>query len=335
MKHLLSLFILLIGLAAWPVHAQEIVCPKPTANPEENKNEARRYYNMGNTYFNMKQYEKSAASFVCVINLVPYSIMARYRLALSYDQLGKYSLAREQLQWVLADASEEARPLHADAQKRLDAMKDLPDKGAAVVPPVKPPVDPAAEKAAREAAEKARLAAEAEKARIATENQKKAAAEKAARDAEARKKADAEKAARDAEARKKADAEKAARDAKSGAGEPTAPPKPKLTSRWWFWTGVGATVVFTGTAVGFGLLTLDARDRWESTWNPEDRSTLEDNRLFTDLALAGAVISAAALTVGILLSGSGAKKNDEKKTGWLLVPACGPEGCMMTFSLGF
>ncbi|PKN16852.1 MAG: hypothetical protein CVU65_18830, partial [Deltaproteobacteria bacterium HGW-Deltaproteobacteria-22] len=71
-----------LTLMATPVHAQEIVCPKASTNVEENKNEARRYYNMGNTYFNMKQYDKSAASFVCVINLVPYSIMARYRLAL-------------------------------------------------------------------------------------------------------------------------------------------------------------------------------------------------------------------------------------------------------------
>ncbi len=330
----LFMLVLFLALASAPVRAQEIVCPKASTNVEDNKNEARRYYNMGNTYFNMKQFEKSAASFVCVINLVPYSIMARYRLALSYDNLGKYSLAREQLQWVLADASEEAKPLKADAQKRFDEIKDLPDKGVAVV---KPPVDPAAEKARLAAeAEKARLADEA---RIAAENQKKAAAEKARIDAEARKKADAEKARRQAdeariaaEARKKSAAEKAARDAKNGApGSPA--PAPKLTSRWWFWTGVGATAVFTGAAVFFGIKTLDARDRWETDWNPEDRSMLEDNRLFTDLSIGGAVISAAALGVGILLARP--KKTQDAKTGWMIVPACGPEGCMMTFSLGF
>jgi hypothetical protein len=289
----------------------------------------------------MKQYEKSAASFVCVINLVPYSIMARYRLALSYDQLGKYSLAREQFQWVLADASEEARPLHADAQKRLDQIKDLPDKGAVVV---KPPVDPAAEKA--RLAEEARIAAEnqkkadaekarkkAEEARVAAENQKKADAEKARRKAdEARRKADEARIA--AENQKKADAEKARRDAENGT-TPAPAKRPSLTSRWWFWTGVGATVVFTGAAVGLGKMTLDARDKWETDWNPDDRSKLEDLRLFTDLALAGAVVSAAALTVGILLSGSGSTSTEKTKAGWLIVPACGPEGCMMTFTLGF
>ncbi|PKN16850.1 MAG: hypothetical protein CVU65_18820, partial [Deltaproteobacteria bacterium HGW-Deltaproteobacteria-22] len=232
---------------------------------------------------------KSAASFVCVINLVPYSIMARYRLALSYDALGKYSLAREQLQWVLADASEEARPLKADAQKRFDQIKDLPDKGAAVV---KPPVDPAAEKARLE--EAARIAAEkrkkdeAEKARIAAEARNKDEAEKARIAAENRKKADAEKARIAAEARKKAADEKAARDAKIGSGEPAAPSTPGLTSKWWFWTGVATTAVFTGAAVFFGMQTLDARDKWETNWNPEDRSALEDNRLFTDLAIGGA-----------------------------------------------
>ena len=310
---------LLLTFTTGRAHAQEIVCPKATSNQEENKNEARRYYNMGNTYFNMKQFDKSAASFVCVINLVPYSIMARYRLALSYDALGKYSLAREQLQWVLADASEEAKPLKVDAQKRFDEIKNLPDKGAVVV---KPPVD--------SVAEKARLA---EEARIAAEKRKKDEAEKARIAAEARKKDADEKARIAAENRKKADAEKAARDAKNGAGEPVAPSTPGLTSKWWFWTGVATTAVFTGAAVFFGMQTLDARDKWETNWNPEDRSALEDNRLFTDLAIGGAVISAAALGVGILLARP--KKTDDTKTGWMMVPACGPEGCMMTFSLGF
>jgi len=330
---LIPLLILVAFLTqgSMPVHAQELVCPKPTNNQEENKNEARRYYNMGNTYFNMKQFDKSAASFVCVINLVPYSIMARYRLALSYDNLGKYSLAREQLQWVLADASEEAKPLKTDAQKRFDQIKDLPDKGAVVV---KPPVDPAAEKARLAVeAEKARIAAEAEKARIEVENRKKADAEKARLAAEKQKRDDAEKARLAAEARKKAADEKAARDAKNGSGEPVVPAAPKLTSRWWFWTGVGATAVFTGAAVFFGMKTLDARDKWETDWNPEDRSALEDNRLFTDLSIGGAVISAAALGVTLWLTRP--KKIDDAKTGWTIVPACGPEGCMMTFSLGF
>ncbi|PKN27658.1 MAG: hypothetical protein CVU65_01625, partial [Deltaproteobacteria bacterium HGW-Deltaproteobacteria-22] len=265
---------------------------------------------------------KSAASFVCVINLVPYSIMARYRLALSYDALGKYSLAREQLQWVLADASEEARPLKADAQKRFDQIKDLPDKGAAVV---KPPVDPAIEEARRKA--------EAEKVRLAAEARKKADAEKARLAAEKRKQDETEKARIEAEARKKAAAEKAARDAKNGSGEPVAPTTPGLTSRWWFWTGVATTAVFSGAAVFMGIQTLNAKDRWETDWNPEDRSALEDNRLFTDLAIGGAVISAAALGVTIWLTRP--KKTDDTKTGWMMIPACGPEGCMMTFSLGF
>ncbi len=121
--------------------AQDIVCPRPSQDPEYNKNEARSYYNMGNTFFNMKQYEKSAASFVCVLNLVPYSIMARYRLAKSYDFLGRYGAAREQYRWILADASDEAAVLKPEVEKRLAELGDQPDRTTGTPAAGDPPKD--------------------------------------------------------------------------------------------------------------------------------------------------------------------------------------------------
>ena len=310
MKLPVLIIIPVLLLAAFPARAQEIVCPKPTGSLEDNKSEARRYFNMGNTFFNMKKYDKAAASFVCVIELVPYSVMARYRLAISYEQLGKTALALEQWQWVLADASEEAKPLHAEAQKRQDAED------------------------ARLAAEK--VAAD-EKARADAEAKARADA-KAKADADAKARAD-EKARADAEAKAKADADaKAKADAKVKNDSPgtTPAPSPGLTSRWWFWTGVGATVVFTGATVVLGLTTLDLQKNWEAGWDPEDRSKLEDFRTYTDLALGAAIVSAAALGVSIFLTrGDRATPKPADTTGWRLWPSCGPDGCQLTLSLGF
>jgi len=279
-------------VAAGPVRAQEIVCPKPSGDPEYNKNEARSYYNMGNTFFTMKQYEKSAASFVCVINLVPYSIMARYRLGKSYDALGRFSLAREQYQWILADASDEASVLKAEVQKRYDEIKSLADKAAADTPadPGKePPKDPVAGGTDPVTTDPAQPTDP-----------------------------------------KPADPKPA--DPKVA----TTTASPPLTSRWWFWTGVGATAVFTLTAVYSGLQTVNYQDRWESDWRPADRDALEDWRLRTDLALGGAVISAVALGAALWLHHTRATPaRPAAGTSVLLLPACGPAGCGLSLTWEF
>ncbi|MBU1509066.1 hypothetical protein KKD52_01795 [Myxococcota bacterium] len=291
MKTFLSLIIVFSMWIGSPTfaRAQEIVCPKPSGDPEYNKNEARSYYNMGNTFFTMKQYEKSAASFVCVINLVPYSIMARYRLGKSYDALGRFSLAREQYQWILADASDEASVLKAEVQKRFDEIKNLPDK---VADPAKDPAvgvtDPVTTDPAQPTDPKPTDPKPADP--------------------------------------KPADP--------TVSGPP--PSQPPLTSRWWFWTGVGATAVFTVAAVYSGLQTVKYQDRWESDWRPADRSALEDWRLRTDLALGGAVISAVALGAALWLNHTKATPaRPAAGTSVLLLPACGPAGCGLSLTWEF
>jgi hypothetical protein len=255
---------------------------------------------MGNTFFTMKQYEKSAASFVCVINLVPYSIMARYRLGKSYDALERFTLAREQYQWILADASDEAAVLKAEVQKRFDEIRNLADKPVAdpgatsPAPDGKSPGDPGKDPAAG-----------------GTDPVT-------------------------------ADPKTGAPDGpKSGApdgpktGAPVAP-APPLTSRWWFWTGVGATAVFTVTTLYAGLQTVKYQDRWESDWRPADRSALEDWRLRTDLALGGAVISAVALGAALWLHYSQpAPAQPSGGASVLLLPACGPAGCGLSLTWAF
>jgi len=290
---LVTILTLLLG-ATGAARGQEIVCPKPSGDPEYNKNEARSYYNMGNTFFTMKQYEKSAASFVCVINLVPYSIMARYRLGKSYDGLGRFSLAREQYQWILADASDEASVLKAEVQKRFDEIKSLPDKAAEPVT-----ADPVT-------------------------------ADPAPGDGDPGKDP-----GKDPGTGEKTDGKQ------PGTTRPpvTAPasPRPALTSRWWFWTGVGATAVFTGAVLFAGWQTLEYQDRWETDWKPADRDALKNYRMITDLSIAGAVISAAALGIAVWLDRPKAAPGPSGKSGnrWFVLPACGPDNCGLSLTWEF
>lgn len=103
--------------------SQALVCPDPGKDVEQNKAEARRYFELGTTYFNVNQFDKSAEAFACVIRLVPYTVTARYRLAVSYDRLGKLELAKEQYQWVMVSTSKEAEPLKVEVRKRLDELR--------------------------------------------------------------------------------------------------------------------------------------------------------------------------------------------------------------------
>ena len=251
---------ILVLLAFWlissPVHAQTLVCPKPSSQPEANKSEGRRYFTMGNTHYKMAEYRESAAAFACVLQLVPYSLKARFLLALSYEKLKRYSLARVQYEWLLADTSEEAQALHPDVRMRVTGIRG------------------------------------------------------------------------------KADAP---------APEP-APPAPaggrNLSSQWWFWTSVGAVALFTGVATFTGLQALEYRDRWERDWHTSDRDALDRYKDLTDLALGGVVLSAAALGLTMYLT----REKPAMTPGVapasasgrvLFLPACGAEGCMLTFSIGF
>jgi len=242
-----TFLVMLMLLTGSPVaSAQKIVCPEPVADLEKNKEEARRFFNMGNTYYNLEEYDRAVMSFDCVVKLVPYSVNSRFQLARSLDRLGRYSLAKVQYRWLLADASDESAPLKSEVEKRLAELEHLPDKTEDVARPV-----------------------------------------------------------------------------------------PGLTTRWWFWTGVGAVAVFSGVALFSGLRTLDERDKWESSWNTTHKDKMENFRTLTDASLAAAVLSAAGLSVAIWMSrptGSGASPA-ESRVSWL--PSCGSDGCMMSLSLSF
>lgn len=107
--------------------ATELACPTPSADLEVNKREGRRYFKMGNTHFKMGEHRKSAAAFACVLKLVPYSLKARFQLGLSYEKLKRYTEARAQYEWLLADNSEEAHPLHPQVRARLAAIRGKAD----------------------------------------------------------------------------------------------------------------------------------------------------------------------------------------------------------------
>lgn len=138
--NMFKLVVWLVFLVGFPVHvrAQGIVCPQPGTDAESNKVEARRYFHMGNSYFETDKFRESADSFSCVLQFIPYSVVARYRLAQSLDRLGLYTKAREHYQWVLANPAEEAQVLKPDVEKRLGEIRDLADLREETVQPDKP-----------------------------------------------------------------------------------------------------------------------------------------------------------------------------------------------------
>jgi len=159
-----------------------------------------------------------------------------------------------------------------------------------------------------------------------------------------------EKAAEDERIRKE-EAEKAERERlereRSGQGskepgtDPVQGPKAPggeggLTSKWWFWTGVGATVVFTAATVWAGTQALSYNDAWKKDWNPADRDNAEKFMNITDISLAGAVIAGVAVSVATVLhlkSGSAQVKGETAPVS--LMPACDGAGCYLSFTLNF
>jgi len=97
-------------------------------NEEENKQVARKYYQMGNVYYKMQDYQTSIESYECVLTLVPYSLLTRYHLARSYDAIGYYSKAREQYKWVIASDSDDAKQLKLEIKKRVKDIEGFADK---------------------------------------------------------------------------------------------------------------------------------------------------------------------------------------------------------------
>ncbi len=89
----------------------------------------------------------------------------------------------------------------------------------------------------------------------------------------------------------------------SGSGSVPAPapssPAGDVTRQWWFWTGIAATSVFTVSAIVTGLRTLDLQDQWESTGDTSIRDRGERYRTWTDVLVAGALLSGIATGVAM------------------------------------
>ncbi len=148
---------------------------------------------------------------------------------------------------------------------------------------------------------------------------------------------EAEKAERERLAR-----EKAGQDGKTPGADPvTGPAAPgtggSLTSKWWFWTGVGATVALTAVTVWAGTQALSYNDAWKKDWDPADRDNAEKYMNITDLSLAGAVIAGVAVSVATILHLKADRPAEVRSTTApvSLLPSCDGSGCSLSLTLKF
>ncbi len=70
-----------------------------------------------------------------------------------------------------------------------------------------------------------------------------------------------------------------------------------FTDKWWFWTGIGTTALFTAGTILFGMKALSAADDWERSWLDKDRDRVKTFRNLTDLCLGGAIVSGLTTAV--------------------------------------
>jgi len=109
-----------------------------------------------------------------------------------------------------------------------------------------------------------------------------------------------------------------------------------LTSKWWFWTGVGATVVLTAVTVWAGTQALSYNDAWKKDWDPADKDSAEKFMNITDLSLAGAVVAGIAVSVATYLHLGKEPAQVEGKTAPVsLLPSCDGAGCYLSLTLNF
>ena len=114
-------------LLASPAQAAGLFCPNPTENDQDNKDVARKYFQMGLGYSEQADHRKCIEAFECVLKLIPYSTSARYQLAKALDDGGQYTRARKEYKLFLTTA-DKADPLRVKVQERLAAIETLADK---------------------------------------------------------------------------------------------------------------------------------------------------------------------------------------------------------------
>lgn len=119
--------------------------------------------------------------------------------------------------------------------------------------------------------------------------------------------------------------------------EPGAQGNASLTSRWWFWTGVGTTAVLAGVTVWAGLQSRDYNDKWQQIWDTEYRDKARLYQNITDAALAGALVSAVVTGVAswmFLRDGQSGSSASAGKSAFL-VPVCDGAACTLHLTFSF
>lgn len=255
---------LVLLLAATPATAAKLHCPKAGADPNQDHQIARRYFQMGLSYQTKGDSRMAASAFDCVLNLSDQLPLARLHLAQAYDKLGHYALARHHYDLALKDHSLASE--HAAIRQRITELAGKPDRA---------PPPASGDDVSRPDFDREETPSTAEKDAAPAEPTI-------------------------AELREQI-AELSRREGLTPRGTPTCPATRQttriLSDRWWFWTGLGAAVVLSGVALYGGLRGFSLAGDWERDRDEGVHDDLMSMQRLTALSLTGAVLSLGAVLV--------------------------------------
>jgi tetratricopeptide (TPR) repeat protein len=117
----------------------------------------------------------------------------------------------------------------------------------------------------------------------------------------------------------------------------TPAPTKRLTERWWFWTGAGAAVVFSGVALYGAVRWRSLADDWDRNHDDDVQDQLRGMQNLTALALTGAVLSLGAVLIAASLADAPAPSPAPAPIprGLTLLPSCGPGACGLSVRFTF
>jgi hypothetical protein len=102
LKHIFILLFLISIHIPIISYGNEIICPTPGKENTKNIELAKRYNAMGMMFQKVGNSESTLKAYKCVLDLVPYSLEARYKYATALDNSGKYFTALYQYNLFLA-----------------------------------------------------------------------------------------------------------------------------------------------------------------------------------------------------------------------------------------
>jgi len=98
--------------------------------------------------------------------------------------------------------------------------------------------------------------------------------------------------------------------------------------RWWFWTGVAASVVAVGLGTVAGLFALKEADQYLDDGNEGSYDGAKKAARAADSLLFGGAVVAITTTIGaIIIHGRYKKKLRERANPVSVTPSCGARGC--------